>query len=138
MSQNNVVSVGQMDYLEEDDSIRGQSYACVSFISPEKILDDKNVFKFTKFTQNFCNEVNELFQNMKNKYPDEEDGLNAISDKYRFLFNQKHMQDEYKYFMDEKEEKLKEEKKEAQGEMDQKKKGPSRVVRHLNGLGILM
>jgi len=54
MSENNVVPVSEMDYLEEDAPIRGQNFACVSFISPEKVLDDKKVFAFTKFTQNFC------------------------------------------------------------------------------------
>ena len=50
----NVVPVSEYDYLEEDPEIRGQKYCCVSFISPEKVLDDKKVFTFTKFTENFC------------------------------------------------------------------------------------
>ena len=37
---NNLTSVADCDYLEEDPPIRGQNYACVSFLSPEKILDD--------------------------------------------------------------------------------------------------
>jgi|TARA_B110000259_G_scaffold188275_1_gene246147 hypothetical protein len=106
MDQKNVIPVSEMDYLEEDTPIRGQSYACVSFISPEKVLEDKNVFAFTKFTKNFCKDVNELFQNMKIKYPDEDDVFKSISDKYRFLFNENHMQDEFKYFIDEKEEEI--------------------------------
>jgi hypothetical protein len=106
MDQKNVIPVSEMDYLEEDTPIRGQSYACVSFISPEKVLEDKNVFAFTKFTKKFCKDVNELFQNMKIKYPDEDDVFKSISDKYRFLFNENHMQDEFKYFIDEKEEEI--------------------------------
>ena len=102
----NVVPVSEYDYLEEDPEIRGQKYCCVSFISPEKVLDDKKVFTFTKFTENFCKDVNEMFYNMKEKYPDDADGFQAIADRYRFLFNKKHMQDEYKYFMDEKSEEL--------------------------------
>ena len=101
-----MVPVSEMDYLEEDAAIRGQNYACVSFLSPEKILDDKNVFTFTKFTENFCKDVNEMFQNMKIKYPDEVDAFQSIADRYRFLFNKRHMQEEYKYFMDEKSEEL--------------------------------
>lgn len=106
MSESNVVPVSEMDYLEEDAPIRGQNFACVSFISPEKVLDDKNVFTFTKFTKNFCKDMNELFQNMKIKYPDEEDAFKTIADRYRFLFNEKHMQEEYKYFTDEKEDEI--------------------------------
>ena len=72
------VSVAECDYLEEDAEIRGQRYACLSFVSPEKILDNKNVFTFTKFTEQFCSDVNELFSNMKEKYPEDADGFQAI------------------------------------------------------------
>ena len=100
------VSVAECDYLEEDAEIRGQRYVCLSFLSPEKILDDKKVFTFTKFTEQFCNDVNELFSNMKEKYPDDADTFQTVTDRYRFLFNKMHMQEEYKYFMDEKSEDL--------------------------------
>ena len=102
----NVVPVSEMDYLEEDEQIRGQSFVCLSFLSPEKVLDKKEVFTFSKFTENFCNEVTELFENLKLKYPDDEDGFQTIIDKYRFLFNKKHMQEEYRYFLDEKTDEL--------------------------------
>ena len=105
-SNENVIPVSEMDYLEEDAPIRGQNFACVSFLSPDKILDDKNVFIFTKFTENFCKDVNELFENLKIKYPDEDDTFKSIADRYRFLFNKAHMQEEYKYFTDEKSEEL--------------------------------
>lgn len=100
------VSVAECDYLEEDADIRGQRYVCLSFLSPEKILDDKRVFTFTKFTEQFCSDVNELFSNMKEKYPDDADTFQTVADRYRFLFNKRHMQEEYKYYMDEKSEEL--------------------------------
>ena len=81
---NNVVPVSECDYLEEDPEIRGQKFCCVSFISPEKILDNKNTFIFTEFTKNFCKDMNELFHNMKEKYPDDADGFQAIADRYNF------------------------------------------------------
>ena len=102
----NLVPVSEMDYLEEDAPIRGQEYVCLSFLSPEKVLDNKDVFIFNKFTENFCKEVNELFQNLKIKYPDEEDTIQSIAERYRFLFNDKHMQEEYKYFLDDKADEL--------------------------------
>lgn len=103
---NNIVPVSEMDYLEEDAPIRGQEYVCLSFLSPEKILDNKDVFTFTKFTEHFSKEVREMFENLSIKYPDEKDAFKSIADRYRFLFNDKHMQEEYKYFMDDKSEEL--------------------------------
>ena len=38
-----------VDVLTEDKPIAGQHFACVSFISPEKILKQKNIFFFEEF-----------------------------------------------------------------------------------------
>ena len=40
-----------VDVLEEDDSIAGQKFACMSFISPEKILQKRETFLFDQFVQ---------------------------------------------------------------------------------------
>lgn len=107
MSKNdNVMSVSEMDYLEEDDPIRGQQYVCLSFLSPEEIIEKKEVFMFNKFIANFKNEVNELFTNLKEKYKEEDDIIQSIADKYRFLFNDKWIYEEYQYFLKEQEENL--------------------------------
>ena len=37
------------DFLEEDPEIPGQKFALLSFLSPEKVLADKNQFFFSKF-----------------------------------------------------------------------------------------
>lgn len=38
-----------VDVLEEDKPVAGQKFVCISFISPEKILQDKNLFFFQQF-----------------------------------------------------------------------------------------
>ena len=32
------------DFLEVDQKIPGQNYCCISFISPEKVIEQKNTF----------------------------------------------------------------------------------------------
>ena len=44
MSQEEIV-----DYLDEDRPIPGQKYVCLSFVSPEKVLDDKKLFNLYRF-----------------------------------------------------------------------------------------
>ncbi len=39
------------DYLEADPAIRGQNFVCLSFISPEKVLKNKEIFRATKFLE---------------------------------------------------------------------------------------
>jgi hypothetical protein len=40
-----------IDVLEEDDPIAGQKFACMSFISPEKILQKRETYLFDQFVQ---------------------------------------------------------------------------------------
>ena len=42
-----------IDLLEEDKPIAGQKFACVSFVSPENILKQKNVYLFEEFLKHF-------------------------------------------------------------------------------------
>ena len=48
MSQNVVE-----DFLDEDTEIPGQRYVLLSFLSPEKVLDKKEVFFFKKFVESY-------------------------------------------------------------------------------------
>tara|TARA_Y100000389_G_C17429212_1_gene501518 strand:- start:52 stop:627 length:576 start_codon:yes stop_codon:yes gene_type:complete len=43
------VSTNEDDYLEVDTPIPGQNYACLSFISPEKVLKQKERFYMKRF-----------------------------------------------------------------------------------------
>jgi hypothetical protein len=45
------------DFLSVDPKIPGQNFACISFVSPEKILKDKDRFKL----ESFCNHISKKF-----------------------------------------------------------------------------
>ena len=42
-----------VDLLEEDKPISGQKFVCVSFVSPETILKQKNIFFFEQFLKHY-------------------------------------------------------------------------------------
>mgnify|MGYP000364681049 CR=1 FL=1 len=42
-----------IDLCDEDPSIAGQKFACLSFVSPDKILKKREVFLFDKFLKNW-------------------------------------------------------------------------------------
>ena len=68
------------DYLSVDKDLPGQKYTCVSFISPESVIEDRNTFFFRHYLQY--------------KYKDEAE---TITEDYKdFLYtNQEKLQDEY-------------------------------------------
>jgi hypothetical protein len=51
------------DYLDEDEPVSGQKYALVSFLSPENVLEKKDLFFFQRFLQSY--EVEWKVKNME-------------------------------------------------------------------------
>jgi hypothetical protein len=113
-SQNNV-NTKYVDLLEEDKPIAGQKFACISFVSPEKIIKQKEIFYFEEFLKKWdINKSMEKFVQF----------LNFISYKYHLSFDdisndfkefvkeekdelaKSSMEDDYKTFLDNNEEEL--------------------------------
>ena len=66
------------DFLEVDDPIGGQQFVCLSFVSPEDVIQNKEAFKTAKFLQSYAkdkgmkfNEVYEDYLNFQYKFQDE-------------------------------------------------------------------
>jgi len=104
-----------VDLLDEDKGIAGQKFACLSFISPEQILKQKDMFMFEEFIKSWdFNKSMEKFTQF----------LNFISFKYHVNFDKmsedlkefvkdekealikSNISDEYKNFTDEHDERL--------------------------------
>ena len=105
----------KVDLLREDPPIAGQKFACLSFISPDKILKQKEIFMFEQFLRTWdYNKSMEKFVQF----------LNFISFKYNLNFDtlsedlkefvesekkelmKESIEDEYKTFLDKNEEDL--------------------------------
>ena len=46
----------QEDYLEVDDPINGQNYVCLSFVSPDNMIQNKEAFKTAKYLQSIASD----------------------------------------------------------------------------------
>jgi hypothetical protein len=60
----------EVDFLEVDRPIPGQNYVCISFISPDKILEKKNLFTLYKFHLSVNEGCDLTFDQFKEKYED--------------------------------------------------------------------
>ena len=84
-----------VDLLDEDKELSGQNICCISFVSPEDIIKQKNMFLFEKFLKYF------EFEKSVKKY---HQFLNYISYKYDFDFDE--LMTEFSSFIDEEKTKL--------------------------------
>ena len=60
----------KVDYLDVDSPINGQNYCCISFLSPESVMDDKNAFIVSKFLQSICKSNEWSFDKVMKQYTD--------------------------------------------------------------------
>lgn len=107
-----------VDLLEEDKAISGQKFVCVSFVSPENILVQKNHFLFQEFLKHYdFSKSTEKFTQFLNfvayKHNMEFDDLMKDFQEYVKSeaddFPKNHVSDEYKNFLDVNEERLSDE-----------------------------
>lgn len=64
------MSEEKIDYLEVDDPIPGQQYVCLSFVSPEDLIESKESFKVAKFLQSVCKDKDMDFKRTLEQYKD--------------------------------------------------------------------
>lgn len=106
-----------VDLLDEDKAIAGQKFVCLSFISPDKILKEKEHFFFQEFLKNYDFEKSlEKFTQFVNfiafKYKLNSDNLS--NDLKEFVISEKDklqsesVTDDYRNFIDHYEDKLEE------------------------------
>ena len=85
MSADNLDTEQKEDYLDVDDPISGQNYACLSFVSPEALIQKREAFNVSKFLQSYCKEQNLEFKDVYSKY---EDFAYKFSDKLQRDFDE--------------------------------------------------
>lgn len=106
-----------VDLCDEDQPISGQKFACMSFVSPEKILQKREVYLFNQFVKNweFSKSMERYFEfihfiaykhnmNVETLISDFNDFVKEESDKLK----KSGIEDDYKNFLDKQEEKLNE------------------------------
>jgi len=76
----------QHDYLDEDPPLRGQNFVCLSFLSPEDILADKQVFLVSKYLSHLSKDLNTLFQGLATKFPESKEMLDTIRETQSHFF----------------------------------------------------
>ncbi len=81
------------DFLEVDSKIPGQNYVCLSFVSPEKILKNKEVYFVTKFLEYLMNDQERITQDIRAKMANNEfvmdyENVNKLYGDWRYLKNE--------------------------------------------------
>jgi len=81
----------QEDYLENDSPILGQGYVCLSFVSPDKLMKQKEMFYFHRYMVNKFKEYGETIDRLLDKENEEAPNFKKLEkelkDRARLEFN---------------------------------------------------
>jgi len=79
---NNII---EEDYLDVDKELPNQNFCCLSFVSPEKVIEQKEFFMYYHYEKAFYNRINTLLEENFTKIIDNcDDGKVDISDIVKF------------------------------------------------------
>lgn len=96
-----LVPVKEQDLLDQDPQIRGQTYACLSFISPESVIRSKEVYFFNRFLSMLSKDLSDCLESIKLKFSDNQeivDMMNNVKERYDYAFDAESLEKEYTYY----------------------------------------
>ena len=115
---NGTINPKYVDLLEEDKPLSGQKFVCVSFVSPENILKQKNDFYFQEFLKHyeiakslekFTQYLNFLSYKYNMKFDNLMEDFQEFMKSEKDTFTENYIPDEYKNFLDSNEDRLEDE-----------------------------
>jgi len=86
--ESNLIDLKKQDFLDEDPEIRGQKYVCLSFLSPEAAIKNKDVFVAQKFLQAIGRDINTMFENISEKCAGDaaiQDMIKGLHDRFDYI-----------------------------------------------------
>ena len=101
MASPKLIPVAQEDYLEQDPSIRGQKYVCLSFVSPEDAIKNKEAYFLQQYLTSFSSDLKRLFESTKQAFKENVafvDALHGIQERHSHLFDGEKLNEEFEFY----------------------------------------
>lgn len=114
-TESGTINSKYVDVLDEDKQIAGQKFVCISFISPEKIVKQKEIFffeeflkkwEFSKSMEKFVQFLNFVSYKYKLSFDEVSKDFKEFVNEEQDLLVKGNMEDDYKTFLDQNEEEL--------------------------------
>jgi len=114
-TESGIINSKYVDVLDEDKQIAGQKFVCISFISPEKIVKQKEIFffeeflkkwEFSKSMEKFVQFLNFVSYKYKLSFDEVSKDFKEFVNEEQDLLVKGNMEDDYKTFLDQNEEEL--------------------------------
>ena len=115
-TKNATTSVKEHDYLKQDPPLRGQNYVCLSFVSPEDVIERKEASFFREFMSNFSGDMTNMFDSLAQRFYNDAqvvDMLKGLKMVHDNVFDGKRITAQYDHFVTQNRDRLEKEYYEA-------------------------
>lgn len=95
------IACSKEDHLEQDPPIRGQNYVCLSFVSPEDVIEDKKAFSVSRFLKSYARSARTAFDELalKCETQEQKDKVGLFLHEFRHIFDADAIQETYENFV---------------------------------------
>lgn len=96
-----MTTTNNADYLKQDAPVRGQNYACVSFVSPENVIRSRDVYDMCAFVRDLGQDVVRLFETVENVSHHDlhvKETLALLRERHAYLTDEEEMQQQLELF----------------------------------------
>ncbi len=102
-AEQGLIPVREADYLEQDPQIRGQRFACISFVSPRDAIASKEAYAARKFLSDVAKDVAQTLENVDAAFGEVNssirDTVSQLKERHAYLWDEAAVQQEYKLFL---------------------------------------
>lgn len=96
--------VKDCDHLDEDPPIRGQNFACVSFVTPEEVVRRREIYEFGEFMADMAGDVDRMLSALAEQKVGERSDENlramvsSVRERHAYMWNKDELQREFDMF----------------------------------------
>jgi hypothetical protein len=81
-----VIKTEETDFLDEDPPVHRQNYVCMSFLSPDSVIEDRNIFALKDYLSTVSESLVTLVDHLRKKFPDAGSDIDAIQQSHAPVF----------------------------------------------------
>jgi hypothetical protein len=93
-----MVTVSEMDHLDEDPPVYRQNFVCMSFLSPESVIEDRNEFALRDYLSTVSESLVALTEHLQKTFPDCTAEIDAVRQSHAPIFRPQDIAAEFDNF----------------------------------------
>lgn len=105
-----LIPCNEVDHLDQDPPIRGQKYACITFVSPGDAVASKEAFCVREYLSKISRDIHEMLGVVETVFgatnPDVKETVRLVLERHEHLWDEDTMQTEFRLFKEQEAETL--------------------------------